>query len=44
VQLFKSSIDPEERKALLHQLASSQAFDAVHAISAHLVSEEQDRI
>jgi precorrin-2 dehydrogenase/sirohydrochlorin ferrochelatase len=44
VQLFKSSIDPEERKALLHQLASSQAFDAAHVIPAHFVSEEQGRI
>jgi precorrin-2 dehydrogenase/sirohydrochlorin ferrochelatase len=42
--LFESSIDPEERKALLHQLASSQAFDAAHVISAHLVSEEQGSI
>jgi precorrin-2 dehydrogenase/sirohydrochlorin ferrochelatase len=42
--LFESSINPEERKALLHQLASSQAFDAAHVIPAHFVSEDQGRI
>jgi precorrin-2 dehydrogenase/sirohydrochlorin ferrochelatase len=43
-QLFKSSIDPEARKALLHQLASSQAFDAAYVSSANLVSEEQGSV
>jgi precorrin-2 dehydrogenase/sirohydrochlorin ferrochelatase len=41
-QLFRSNIDPEERKALLHQLASQQAFEAGHFVSTNRFSKEQD--
>jgi siroheme synthase-like protein len=32
-QLLKSNINPEERKAVLHRLASQEAFDAEHFAS-----------
>ena len=32
-QLFESSMDPEERKTVLHRLASQEAFDAEHLVS-----------
>jgi precorrin-2 dehydrogenase/sirohydrochlorin ferrochelatase len=33
-QLLKSNINPEERKAVLHRLASQEAFDAEHFVSS----------
>ncbi|HZR57676.1 MAG TPA: bifunctional precorrin-2 dehydrogenase/sirohydrochlorin ferrochelatase [Terriglobales bacterium] len=40
-RLFESNVDPEERKALLHQLASGHAFEAAQLASVNLVAKEQ---